>query len=86
MTMLRLTPRKGIEMSETNDVKVGQVWRDNDKRIENRHIRVTGIDDGFARCTVLKIDGLEWVETGETKIRLDRFRPTSTGYLLEEES
>lgn len=57
-----------------HDVKIGQVWRDNDKRMDRRFLTVT--DVGETHATVY--DGVK-----VTKIRLDRFKPTSTGYVLE---
>jgi len=59
-------------------VRVGQVWEDNDPR------------HSFPRrkITVLSIEGdRAVVQSGprKTKIRLDRFRPTNTGYRLVED-
>lgn len=59
-------------------VKVGQVWRDNDHRV-NRTVEVLSIHDGMA---VVK------ASTGRvTRIRLDRFNPDrQTGYTPVKES
>lgn len=69
-----------------NDVKpaVGQVWQDNDPRVSEgyRGVRLVQIhsvdDDGKATCTAW------YPECGSVerrvRIRLDRFRPTATGY------
>ena len=59
-------------------VKVGQVWADNDSRGFSRHIKVVAIQDGKALVQSL---GTNWM----TRIRLDRFKPTSTGYRLVED-
>jgi len=61
------------------DVKIGQVWKDNDKRYtenEQRELEIVGFyHDLWAVCKNLK--------TGKTsKILIDRFRPNSTGYRL----
>lgn len=69
-----------------SDVKpaVGQVWQDNDPRIQvdrgcARMVRISSIDDdGKATCEA-------WYEEAGSlsrtvRIKLDRFRPTSTGY------
>jgi hypothetical protein len=81
--------------SET--VKPGQVWADNDKRSKGRTLRVDRIDGTYAVCTILTNDrkvqaliddgGLTWYRPVDkrgrsARIRLDRFRPTSTGYRL----
>lgn len=58
------------------DVKVGQVWEDNDPRTYKRPLRVLSLDDTHA--TVQSPSGMGRV----TRIRLDRFKPTSTGYRL----
>jgi hypothetical protein len=69
-------------------VKIGQVWQDNDPRLVARygkfgdHIRlleVTEIEHNYAFARVT-IDGV--IQPRKTKIRLDRFKPTSTGYRL----
>lgn len=66
------------------EVRVGQLWRDNDSRNRApRFVRVTGIEQYRAVCEA-------WYEepgaTSRTvRIRLDRFRPTSTGYRLIED-
>ena len=59
-------------------VRVGQVWRDNDPRERGRLIRIMDIEtDGRARCS----------SRGRTvRIRLDRFKPTSNGYVLHKEA
>ncbi|WP_280465636.1 hypothetical protein [Nocardia brasiliensis] len=61
-------------MNETV-VKPGQVWADNDPRSTGR--LVTILEVGETHATV-KSTTLKRV----TKIRLDRFKPTRTGYRL----
>lgn len=75
---------KGVSKGENmkNKVRVGQIWRDWDIRyrtpsIRARLIKIISISgDGlYATC--------ENVETlTMSKIRIDRFKPTSTGYKL----
>jgi hypothetical protein len=65
------------------EVKVGQIWIDNDKRGYGRRIRIVEIGtfpwDSSKRAALC-----EHVITGhQTWIRLNRFKPTSTGYRLE---
>lgn len=57
-------------------VTIGQVWRDNDKRTSYfRDMQVISIDGD--KATVRN------VRTGKlSKIRLNRFKPNSTGYKL----
>lgn len=64
---------------------IGQIWQDNDKRSYERYIRIVDLD--ASRATVRQVaynptDGTAVVLPGVrvTRIRLDRFRPTSTGY------
>lgn len=81
--------------SQTPDVRPGQVWADNDKRVEGRTLRVDSIEGGKAVCTILtNADYVQrdldanrgaWVvdKRGKTtRITLSRFRPTNTGYRL----
>lgn len=57
------------------EVKVGQIWKDNDKRVGDRRIRIVNIEDD--KAIVIN------VETRKTsKITLKRFKPNSTGYTL----
>ncbi len=64
-------------MSDTVQVKVGQVWADNDPRQKNgRQIKVLSIEGD--RATVQHPSGLG----RKTKVRLNRFRPTNSGYRL----
>lgn len=59
------------------NVKVGQIWEDNDSRnTYHRQIKVLEIVDG--KAIVQHPRGLG----SKTRIRLDRFKPTSTGYRL----
>lgn len=58
-------------------VRVGQVWEDNDPRqLARRQLKVLEIVGD--RATVQHPSG----RGNKTRIRLDRFRPTSTGYSL----
>lgn len=60
------------------EVKVGQVWEDCDKRMAGRRIVVQRIEGRYAVC---RRQG--WLSrSGMTRIRLDRFKPTSTGFRL----
>lgn len=63
-------------------VRVGQIWRDNDKRSRHRRLQVCAIGaDGYVICRAVLSGGLGRAST----IRIDRFRPHSTGYVLESE-
>jgi len=69
------------------DVRPGQIWADNDNRVEGRHLLVVEVvrevDGDPVRnpyAVVRNVTG-----TRETRIRLDRFRPTNTGYRLMSE-
>lgn len=61
---------------EPIEVKVGQIWEDCDKRMAGRRLKVVRIEDGYAICSV------NLSSTRVTSIRLDRMRPTATGFRL----
>jgi hypothetical protein len=77
-------------------VEPGQIWADNDWRADGRTVRVDRIDGNKAICTVLtnrhtaqdqldqhpNVVGIVDQRGKPTRIRLDRLRPTSTGYRL----
>jgi hypothetical protein len=68
---------------EIPDVRVGQVWADSDKRSAGRHLLVDLIVGDKARVLLCTADGQVIRANGKatvSAIRLDRFRPTSTGY------
>lgn len=77
------------------EVKVGQVWRDKDKRIEQwnggfpRFLRVVRIDGPHAFCERVNPGygaTKSWLTVPNSRmarIALARFKPTATGYLLE---
>lgn len=67
------------DITNPHNVKVGQIWADNDKRLNGRRIKVLEVGDTHA--TVASPTGIG----PHTKIRLTRFRPISTGYRLLED-
>jgi hypothetical protein len=66
---------------ETVTVRVGQIWEDNDRRITEgayrRRFKVLAIEDGKALVETMNNEPRR-----RTKIKLDRFKPTSTGYRI----
>lgn len=79
------------------EVKVGQVWADNDKRAAARTLKVIRVEadtrkgvakpgEAVAVCEVLtdrKDVAVGQSQVGRiVRIRVDRMRPTSTGYRL----
>lgn len=67
-------------MKQKPDVRVGQAWIDNDKRNPApREIKVVSLDGDHAACDILGT-------YRRTKIRLDRFKPTATGYRIKAEA
>lgn len=78
----------------THPPKPGQIWADNDRRATGRTIRIDRITNGTATCTVLtnRAAAQDELDRGQTyltdrrgttvRVRLDRLRPTSTGYRL----
>jgi hypothetical protein len=77
-------------MPEPQKVEVGQVWADNDWRSEGRTVRVVEVDATHATVElVTAAEMLRGVTSTRgagrrSRIRLDRFRPVSTGYRLVE--
>jgi hypothetical protein len=68
-------------MSETPAPAVDQVWQDNDKRSYGRRVRIVEITGTHAVVEqVLGRDHVPAQPGRRTRIRLDRFRPVSTGY------
>lgn len=66
-------------------VQVGQIWADNDKRSSGRRVRIVEVDATHATVELVgaRQRGVSSAEPGRrTRIRLDRFKPTSTGYRL----
>ncbi|MGW4467489.1 DUF6354 family protein [Micromonospora sp. NPDC004704] len=59
-------------------VAVGQVWADNDRRSAGRKVRIIHVTESHA-----VVGPADPKARGRaTRIRLDRFRPTTTGYRL----
>lgn len=65
-----------------HEVKPGQVWADNDKRSKGRHVLVVAVGKPGPLTALVVPCTQDGRQTGHrrTKIRLDRFKPTSTGY------
>lgn len=82
----------------TAPVRVGQLWANCDRRTSVRRIRVIGISMMHALCKIevkaqhpnaqCRIDRpAGWTAVGlTTRIRIDRFKPGSTGYRLVEDA
>ncbi len=67
-----------------NSVSVGSLWQDNDPRTTPaRYLRVTAIEGDKAVCEAWYDRPGSQART--VRIRLDRFKPISTGYRLIEE-
>lgn len=79
-------------MSNPNGVEVGQIWQDNDKRCQTpeseRLLKVLEVTDTHAKVVTVDREGRFWptaLKARMTKIRLDRFKPTTTGYRRRED-
>lgn len=70
--------------AERVEVRPGQIWADNDPRSEGRTIRIEFVGSESAACRILANPTAAHADRrGKiTRIRLDRFRPTSNGYRL----
>lgn len=71
-------------MTATPEPAVGQIWADNDPRSEGRTLLIEWTDGTHAtvRPVALTAEGqpVPLPGTRQSRIRLNRFRPTSTGY------
>jgi hypothetical protein len=69
------------------EVKPGQVWADNDRRSEGRHVKVIAIERLHRQAVVRACSPLgNFTGARVTRIRLDRFKATSTGYRLVQDA
>jgi hypothetical protein len=74
-------------MHETPTVRPGQIWADNDKRSSGRKVRVLHVGETHATVQEEFPEGTAGRrKPRQSRIRLDRFRPTSTGYRLVQEA
>ena len=85
-------------MTETHEVKPGQIWADNDCRVRLvngapfRLIKVLVVEQatspigkgGYAAVTSSFDGGKHWYR--KSRIRLNRFKPTANGYKLYQEA
>lgn len=70
-------------MTENPQPAIGQIWQDNDPRSYGRKVRIVEIADTHAVVELHQPRGAghHGAKPGRrTRIRLDRFRPTGTGY------
>jgi hypothetical protein len=69
-----MTTSAAEKQSNPYNVQVGQMWERCDRRDVGKRVRVESVGDTHA---IVRSSG-----GPATKIRLDRFRPGSTGYRL----
>lgn len=70
-------------MTETSPAPaVHQIWQDNDPRQDSRQVRIVELTDTHALVVLVQArNPVSSARPGRrTRIRLDRFRPISTGY------
>jgi hypothetical protein len=73
-------------MSNESKVRPGQVWADMDSRSSGRTVRVVEVDATHAVVETASNGPRVYARLGRRyRIRLDRFRPTGTGYRLVSE-
>jgi hypothetical protein len=81
-----ITPTKGqpmTDLTETPAPAADQIWEDCDPRSYGRRVRIVEIDGSHAVVELVTPQGVSHAQTKpgrRTRIRLDRFRPISTGY------
>lgn len=68
-----------------DEVKVGQVWKDCDKRMGNRFLFVLKLEDGKAVCSLCDVLGAVTTQR-QTRISVKRMIPGATGYRLLREA
>lgn len=81
----KLVQAAGVEASSTKDgvlVKAGQVWRDLDKRMGNRHCKVDAVRDGKAVMFPCLPDGRILRSARSTTVSVSRMHKGSTGWEL----
>jgi|GEM_PF-6005848 len=70
---------------EAQKVKIGQVWKDNDKRVGDRYLKVVDLDMDCsgAKCILVpcRADG-QAISSRTTRILISRMRPTASGFTL----
>lgn len=74
-----------VAEDETPAPAVGQVWQDNDRRSYGRHLMIEDIGETHAVMVEVSYRPSNGAVTAQgqprrTRVRLDRLRPTSTGY------
>ena len=74
--MVETTTKDGIK------VKKGQVWRDLDARMTNRHAKVEAVRDGKAIMNLCTAEGQIINAMREVKISVARMHKSSTGWAL----
>ena len=65
-------------------VRVGQVWKDNDPRVNNRLLRVVEVDLALGRAKCDLTTERKKGGKGFVHVRLSRFDGTKRGYSLVE--
>lgn len=81
-------PRRLVRLAPLPDVRVGQVWEDNDSRSKGRTFRVTSVEGDVVVVENLTRTGGGSLLPGAkrvNRIQRKRFKPTSTGYRLRED-
>lgn len=69
--------------AKTPNVEKGQIWRCNDSRFDvSRYLEVLRVEGAYAYCrSFVREFGGDRTLRKETRIKLSRFKPTSTGYV-----
>lgn len=65
-----------------HNVKPGQVWEDVDPRMHGRQFKVRDIDETHATVVITRPNEQASTTRIVYRIKLTRFKPTSTGYRL----
>jgi hypothetical protein len=74
-------------MTESIEVRVGQIWADNDPRSSGRRFRIIEVGDGWARGEILSVQrnvSQHLVGRQTRQLNLNRFRAVRRGYRLVE--
>lgn len=68
-----------------HNVKVGQIWGDCDPRMGGREFKVYEIGETHATVVITRPNDHAYDPRPVQRIKLTRFKPTSTGYRLIED-
>jgi hypothetical protein len=55
-------------------VELGQVYRDKDKRMEGRHLKIIHVKNGKAVCVPCAVTGMVWSDFSPTTVSIENLQ------------